>query len=223
MSIPVKFSDCSAVTGATFNGHGDILTVNSFDSAVYNNTSKCDLCTCRPYSFISAHCSCILAISGGCSNRVYVLNECLEETGGICLRGGNGPLLTVYLTEDCGMVLTYRNAVYLADENGSISETLATASCEDGEFIAAAPTDTGMLYAVSENGAQYILHRSPCGNDSCYIPVGIMFKSFVYGNDGTVYGLFAKGYPYRYLVPVLVNGALQCPSASCFGTRLCLE
>lgn len=221
MAIPVIFPGCTAATGADFLC-GSVLAVNSFDCVIYNATEKCKTCTSRPYSFISTSGNCILALGNDCSNKLFVLNSCFEEIGSICTDTGDGPLLTVY-SAGCGrLILTYRRSIVAVDADGSSACIFATLNGAEKDFIAATPTCGGILLAYNDGSRDNIQYRRCDGAVStCTLPQGISVKSFATGEDGTVFGLFAKGYPYRYLAPILVDGVLVCNFEGCFLSPLC--
>lgn len=221
MAIPIVMQDCIAATGATIVNK-TIYAVNGIDCNLRNITCNCSVCVRRPYGFISSNCNCILATEGTCSNKIYILDLCFNEIGSICIRNGEGPLLTAYAT-DCGrLILTYRNVVILADCNGNTASVIGCTQKEGSEFISAFPFNHGILLALNNDDETVLQTRENCNVvQSCILPKGISVRSFTQGCDGTVYGLFSKGYPYRYLIPIIVDGILSCPTGNCFGISLC--
>ncbi len=221
MAIPVTISNCGAVTGAVFSNNS-VYAVNGVDCTVKNVCDDCCFSTFRPYSFLSKNCGCTLAISGFCSNRVYILDCCFKEIGSICFSFDYGPLLAAYLTEGNKLILTYRKTVIIANTNGSYMDTIATSSCDDSDFIAAILTDGGLLTAFNDGNRDTIQIRYGDGTtQSCTLPRCVGIKSFVVNDDCSIYGLFSKGYPYRYLLPIVTDGMFNCVSEECFGTNIC--
>lgn len=214
MSIPVVFPGCTAVTSADFHC-GSIIAVNSFDCVIRNTTEKCNITANRPYGFIASNGGELLALGGNCGNKVYILNGDFEEVASICIRTQNGPLLSVY-GAGCGkLLLTYRKRIVLAERDGSTTQTLAEMTDDEKDFLSALPTPVGMLLAYGD-GNRDNLRLCGCGGavGNCTLPEGVTFKGFAVGGDGTVFCLYANGYPYRYLAPVLTDGVLCCDFAS---------
>lgn len=221
MAIPIVISNCAAATSATFICNS-LYAVNGIDCFIKNISENCTINTIRPYGFISSNCNCSLAIQGTCSNKVYILDRCLNEIGSICLPNIGGPLLSAYILCNRKMLLTYRKKIVIANSDGSTGEIIATADCAETDFISAFPALNGTLLAFNNGIQDTIQYRSCNGNiGTCALPPCINIKNFVVGEDCTVYGLISKGYPYRYLFPILVDGTLNCVNETCFGTSLC--
>lgn len=221
MAIPITTSGCGAASGAAFL-EDSIIAVNGFDCTISNVTNGCIYNTVRPYDFISTSKNCILATQGTCSNKLYIIDSCFNEIDGICLPNIGGPLLSAYLMCNGKILLTYRKAIVIANTDGSTGGIVANSNCESTDFISAIPNNKGLILAFNDGYRDTIQYRDCNGTISnCVLPSCVSIKSFAQSYDCTVYGLFAKGYPYRYLIPVLVDGVLNCVSESCFGTNLC--
>ncbi len=221
MAIPVIISNCGAVSGAAFSDNC-IFAVNGFDCIVKNVTEGCTYNVFRPYRFISSDRNCLLATDGGCGNKLYILDKCLNEIGNICLPCVYGPLLTAYITCDGKLLLTYRKKLVIANGDGGMGEAIAANNCDSTDFIAAFPYCNGLLIAFNDGYRDTIQYRGCNGRiNNCILPQCINIRSFTQADDGTVYGLFAKGYPYRYLIPIIVDGVFNCVTDECFGTNLC--
>lgn len=211
MRIPVSLPCGVSVKGSTFS-NGRILATDGFECSVYSVDECCCLPTKRPYGFITALCNCgkLLALSGSCSNKIYTLSECLTEIDGFTPKINNGPLLSVY-PSSCGnlLALTYRDGCYLTDREGNASERMKTAE-EGVTFISCYPLCNGHLLAYND-GDRDVIEYTRCGSTSrCVLPSCVKIKSFAPCEDGVIYGLFGKGYPYTFLSPVLENGHLNC-------------
>ncbi|MBE6677231.1 MAG: hypothetical protein E7597_00340 [Ruminococcaceae bacterium] len=221
MAIPIIISNCGAASGATFSGNC-IFAVNGFDCIIKNITEGCTYNSFRPYRFLSSDCNCLLATEGNCGNKIFILDNCFNEIGSICPPCAEGTLLTAYITCGRKLLLTYRKKIVIANGDGSIGETIATSNRENTDFIAAFPYHNGLLIAFNDGYRDTIQYRSCNGSISnCILPRCVNIQSFTQSDDGTVYGLFAKGYPYRYLIPVIIDGRLNCVTEECFGTNLC--
>lgn len=211
MKIPVSTPSSVAPSSGIFSC-GRILATDGFECSVYSVYEKCHIPTKRPYVFLSAVCSCgnILALSGNCSNRVYVLTESLTEIDGFTPKINAGPLLAVYpCPQRSYLLLTYRNGCYISDCEGNILNELKR-STTDKDFISCYPLCNGCLHAYNDGCRDVIEYHSCCYSGKCFLPDCVRLKNFTTCDDGVVYGFFTKGYPYSFLAPVLENGSLVC-------------
>lgn len=224
MAIPVILSSCGAATGAVYV-KDCIYAVNGIDCVVENTTAFNCISTARPYSFLSYCNGCILAIEGFCSNKVYILDCCFREIGSLCFTSKYGPLSAAYKTDTNRLVLTFAKAIAVTDSLGNLQLQIANITCNEAVFISAFPLSNGILIALRDGAFDHLQFRSYCGKtQSCILPNCVSIKSFLQFNDCTVYGLIGKGYPYRYLCPVVIDGLLNCVNENCFNINnfMCL-
>lgn len=220
MTIPITQSMCKAATGAVISDN-NILTVNSADCAVENSYNGTCIETARAYEFVSGYNDMYLATGTSCNNRVYILNSSFKEIASICFPACNGPILSAYAMPCNRILLTYRNKITVGNYNGNFTQTVDEICDSDSEFISAVPTDNGILFAYTNGSYETLQYNRCCGyTDSCILPSNIRIKNFVTDSD-TVYGLFSKGYPYRYLLPVVQGCSLLCPNENDFSISDC--
>lgn len=215
MKIPVYTPSSIAPSSAIFSC-GRILATDGFECSVYSVYEKCYIPTKRPYGFLSGICCCgnILALSGDCSNRVYVLRDDLTEIDGFTPQINAGPLLAVYPCVNRNrLVLTYRNGCYISDLQGNITNELKR-SRGDMDFISCYPLSNGCLQAYNNGNSDAIEYQGCCQRGKCILPDCVRFKNFTLCDDGVIYGFFGKGYPYAFLAPVMENGNLTCNNVS---------
>jgi len=140
-----------------------------------------------------------------CSNRIYILNDRFEEIDSITPELNAGPLQSVYVCKGNGnLVLTYRNAIYTSDLNGQILSTVRT-SLPGADYISGIPLCNGILLAYTD-GQRDTIQYNACTNT---LPPCVRIKSFLENDDGEVYALVSKGYPYTFLIPVFQDGLLN--------------
>ena len=205
MNIHITIPGCVAANGAAIN-NDRVLATTGFTCDVYNVNARCCIPTARPYHFISS-CGCnggLLALSERCGNRIYVLNCDLEELYAITPNVFDGPLQSVYIYPDrSGLLLTYRKRVYKSNIEGRILSVVGEAD-ENIDFLHSIPTCNGYLIAYTENERTYIKFFG-CDDQSIALPECVRFKSFVNEENGIVYALVGKGYPFTFLAPIFEN------------------
>lgn len=209
MKISITIPGCVAANGATINNER-ILVTTGFSSDVHNLSTRCCIPTARPYHFLSS-CGCnggLLALSNKCGNKIHVLNCDLEELYAITPNTNDGPVQSVFIYPDgSGLLLTYRKRCYKSNVNGRILSVIGSTEGPNVDFLQCIPVCTGFLLAAEENG-QTVLKLLGLDDGNVVLPRCTKFKSFVNGENGTVYALLGKGYPFTYLAPVYENCTL---------------
>lgn len=208
MNTHISIPGCISANGAAINNNR-LLATTGFSPQVYNVNARCCIQTARPYHFISS-CGCnggILALSEKCGNRIYVLNCDLEELYAITPNVHDGPLQSVFLYPDrSGLLLTYRKRVYKSNTNGRILSTIGEAD-DNVDFLQSIPLCNGYLLAYTEN-CQTAIKLLGTNEQSIILPECTRFKSFV-NDEGVIYALLGKGYPFTYLAPIFDNCTLS--------------
>ncbi len=208
MNIPIAAPGCIPADCAVVNGEG-LLSSNAFTNEILGASGQESIMAARPYRFLSSlPCGGFLALSGKCESRIYVLNQCFEETGSITPGTLDETPQSAFMYPDgSGILITGAKEAVKISTEGRTLEVVGTAS--DGtRLLSCFPLSCGFLVATEEN-EQTVIRLTGGSEEGYVIPKGLRFKSFCDGNDGTVYALIGKGYPYTYLVPVYDGGSLK--------------
>lgn len=216
MKLNIVFPDCLPADGVAMS-NDRILAVNGYRCQIYNTSNRCSISTARPYFFMSS-CCCdggMLALSSRCGNKIYVLNDELDETESLTPLVNAGALKSAFLYPDrSGILITYAGLAAKCSTSGRITEVIGTADGVDTELLSCLPLDDGYLLAYNEDDNTTIKLFSYTESEFI-LPKCLSFKCFAVDDDETVYALIGKGYPYSYLTTVYENGnLLPIPSES---------